>query len=390
MMEIKKKLCESVDMFQEEILYLSHEIHDHPETGMQEYFACEILTAALQNHGFKTETGTGGLQTAFQAVLQTSERGPKIAILAEYDALEGIGHGCGHNTIAAAAAGAAFALKAHMDELGGTIAVIGTPAEETEGGKIILMNQGVFDDCDFIMMIHPCIGKGIVGRGALACTEVTFEFFGKSAHSADEASGVNALTACIGTFNNIANIRASFKEGQKANGIILCGGEASNVIPGYAKSTFCVRAKDLKELKEVTERIVNCAESASKAVGVEFRSVVGTMFSERKSNHVMDTLFRNNMKALGEKLEFPKPGEFEGSSDIGNLSLMKPAIHEYLSATCESMNLHSREFAQVAGEEGGDRVCLYGAKGLAMTACDIFLSEQLRKEIFREFSLLKK
>ena len=383
---IKQKACQTIDMAAAEIIAVSHDIHSHPETGMNERYACKRLTDSLAGHGYANiQRCAGGIETAFRADYQAKKSGPRIAILAEYDALEGLGHGCGHNIITAAAFGAAIAMRSVLNETGGSVAIIGTPAEETRGGKNDLLEAGVFADCDFAMMIHPSTGNSIVGRGALACTDVAFAFYGKPAHSAAEELGVNALTACIETFNNVSAIRPSFKSGQKLNGVITGCDSASNVIPGYARALFCVRAKTLDDLATLIERVVTCAKSACSVVGTKVEIERGSMFAERYSNHVMDEAFRLNMETLGETMYYPNTGEFEGSSDIGNVSMKLPTIHEYISVAPQNVNTHSKELVKAACSSRGDDVCILGAKGLATTACDILLSSELQTEITEEF-----
>lgn len=388
--ELKAQLCKSIDERKNSILEISHSIFDKPELGLQEYFASSLLCEKLAENGFKVKKGLAGLETSFRADLDSGIAGPRIAIIAEYDALPDIGHGCGHNIIGASAVGAAIALREILEETGGSICVIGSPAEETVGGKINMLDAGIFDDCDFAMMVHPCAGEGVVGREGLACAELTFEYYGQAAHSASEHTGVNALTALINTFNNVASIRASFKPGQRLNGIIENGGTASNVIPGYAKAAFCTRANTLTELKELNERIIDCANAAGLSVGVRVEHECGPLFAERYSNHRMDQVYLENMAEIGVKLHFAKPGETEGSSDIGNVSLKLPTVHEYSSVTEERMNIHTAEYAALCRSEKGDVSCINGAKGLAMLACDILCNAALREEIMEEFRSIQK
>ena len=387
---LKAQLCKNIDEHKDSILEISHKIFDNPELGLQEYFASSLLCDALAANGFEVKKALAGLETSFRADFSSKTEGPRVALIAEYDALPDIGHGCGHNIIGASAVGAAVALKEIIEETGGSICVIGSPAEETVGGKINLLDAGIFDDCDFAMMVHPCAGEGVVGRAGLACAELSFVYYGQAAHSASEHTGVNALTALINTFNNIASIRASFKSGQRVNGIIENGGTASNVIPGYARAAFCTRADTLTELKELNERIIDCAKGASLAVGVEVKWECGPLFAERYSNHRMDEVYLENMAEIGVKLHFAKPGETEGSSDIGNVSLKLPTVHEYSSVTDEAMNIHTAEYAVICRSERGDVSCINGAKGLAMLACDILCDAALREEIVEEFRSIKK
>lgn len=388
--EFKAALCSEIDSRKEEITGIAHRIHGHPELGLQEFFASELLCGFLEAEGFAVKKGLAGLETSFRADYDSGIPGPRIALIAEYDALPGIGHGCGHNIIGACAVGAAAALAKQLPQIGGSICVIGAPAEETIGGKINLLDDGVFDDCAYAMMVHPCAGEGVVGRTGLACCDLTFSYYGQAAHSASEHTGVNALTALINTFNNISAIRASFKPGQRVNGIVVNGGEASNVIPGFAKAAFCVRANTLVELRELNQRVINCAMAGGLSVGVEVQYETGPLFAERYSNHRMDEVYKENMEAIGVALHFPGPGETEGSSDIGNVSLRMPTVHEYTSVTPQRMNIHTAEFAAVCGGEGGDIGCINGAKGLAMLACDILCNPQLRAEIQEEYGRLGK
>lgn len=384
--DYKNDICITIENLKSEILDISHKIHDNPETGLEERFACKLLTQSLSSHGFKVDCGIGGLETAFSAVYASNKEGPRIAILAEYDALRGIGHGCGHNIVAASAYGAAVSLPAIVDEVGGCVAVIGTPAEETLGGKINLLDAGVFDIYDFAMMVHPTnIRKNILGRCALACTGITYEFVGKSSHSALERQGINALSACINTFQNIAGIRSSFSFGQMVNGVILDGGSASNIVPGYAKAEFCLRAKNVKELNDLIERVDRCAKAGAEAVGTKLNIVREPLFTERYSNHAMDEAFQKNLELLGKQGFYPRKDDFVGSSDIGNVSLKLPTIHEYISIADENINMHSVEFAEVTTSEKGDEGCILGAKALAMTALDLLTDNNLREETVYEF-----
>lgn len=387
---LKSQLCKNIDENKDNILELSHKIFDNPELGLQEYFASSLLCDTLAANGFQVKKALAGLETSFRADFSSGKEGPRVALIAEYDALPDIGHGCGHNIIGAIAVGAAIALKDILEETGGSICVIGSPAEETIGGKINMLDAGVFDDCDFAMMVHPCAGEGVVGRAGLACAELTFEYYGQAAHSASEHTGVNALTALINTFNNIASIRASFTAGQRVNGIVVNGGTASNVIPGYAKAAFCTRADTLRELKALNARVIDCAKAAGLSVGVRVESECGPLFAERYSNHRMDEVYLQNMSEIGVKLHFAQPGETEGSSDIGNVSLKLPTVHEYSSVTDEHMNIHTAEYAALCRTEKGDVSCINGSKGLAMLACDILCDAALREEIVEEFRSIQK
>lgn len=378
---LKKRIIEKTDMISQEIICLSHEIHDHPELGFQEYFACEQLTGMLRRHGFTVTTGSGGMETAFTAVKKAEKPGPKMAFLGEYDALEELGHGCGHNMIGAMAVGAGVALASVLEETGGEIYVFGTPGEETKGGKIIMLEKGVFDGMDFVLMCHPTSGPTMIQRNARACTTVFAEFTGKSAHSSVPATGINALTAARAAFMNIDLMHPMFYPQDTINGVIKEGGAANNVVPDYAKCEFCLRSTTLANLQRLVELTVHCINNAAALVGTGIKTEVDLLFSERYPNMPMGEAFKANLESLGESVVYADPQGMYGSSDVSNLSLYMPVIHEYISIAPVEINGHSPEFAEAAASARSDEACILGAKALAMTGCDILCDEDFRKEI---------
>lgn len=246
--KLKEKLKAELEIRRSELVRLSSDIHDNPELGFQEVKAVSWLSNYLENNGFCVEKGVAGLATAFQATY--GEGKPKIAVLAEYDALPGIGHGCGHNIIAASAVGAGVASKIVVDNLGGSIIILGTPGEETFGGKIDMIKAGIFDDVDVAMMVHPSVLNMAIYR-TLACLPLEVEFFGKAVHAAiHPAEGVNALEAIILAFNSINSLCQHIKEQARIHGIITNGGEAPNVVPAYSAAKFIIRAPDYAYLAE--------------------------------------------------------------------------------------------------------------------------------------------
>ena len=381
----KSKLKEAVDGLAGGILKLSHEIHDHPECGFEEYFASAQLTELLRGQGFAVETGTAGLPTAFTAVKRGRKPGPSIAFLAEYDALEGLGHGCGHNMIAAMAAGAGAALGGIADELGGAVYVIGTPGEETKGGKIEMLAKGAFADLDYVLMCHPTSGPSMVMRSARACTTVYAGFTGRSAHSSVPATGINALTAVRAAFANIDLMHPTFQFQDTINGIIREGGTANNVIPERASCEFCLRSRTLGNLERLVDIVKRCAEAAALLTGARAEVSVDPLFSERYPNIPMGEAFKRNLESLGEPVAYADPMGAYGSSDVSNLSLYMPVIHEYISIAPPEVNGHSAEFMEAAASPAGDRACLLGAKALAMTGLDILLDAAFREEIREAF-----
>ena len=386
----KEYVAGQAEAIREELIQLSHDIHSHPECGFEEYYACDRIAGLLRSHGFRVDTGTGGLATAFTAVKKSGvsggcQNGPRIAFLAEYDALEGLGHGCGHNMIAAMAAGAGIALSSVLDRLGGTVYVIGTPGEETKGGKILMQAQGAFADVDYVLMCHPTSGPSMVQRSARGCTTVYAGVTGKSAHSSNPASGINALTAVRAAFSNIDLMHPCFRFQDTVNGVIRQGGQANNVIPGEASCEFCLRSRTLGDLERLVGIVKHCAETAAMLTGARADIHVDPLFSERYPNIPMGQAFKENLESLGEPVSYPDPMGFYGSSDVSNLSLHMPVIHEYISIAPGEVNGHSPEFAAAAASEKGDRACILGAKALAMTGFDILSSSRLQREIQEAF-----
>ena len=385
MNDVKNKICEKIDSYKDELIGLSHCIHDNPELSGEEYAAAAALVSFMGKHGFKTETKFCGMDTAFRAVKKGAAAGPVVAFIAEYDTLEGIGHACGHNIIASGAAGAALGLAGFIEDEGGEIRVIGCPAEEKGDGKITLLKNGAFDDVDFVLEVHPS-NKNIISRGNIACTDMVVEYFGKSAHSSDPASGVNALSALILLFNQIDVLRQRWNTNwtPRVNGIIREGGKAANVITPYACGSFMLRAEHTKELLAMIADIKKAAECSAGLLGAEVKTRVGQICEDTIPNRTMGLKFAENMTCLGEKMNLPAPNERRGSSDIGNVSRRVPTIHEYLRIN-QGKGPHTDEFREAAVSERGDEVVLLAAKGMAMTASDLFTDQEFRKKALEEF-----
>lgn len=382
---MREKIKQAVDSIKNELLDLSHNIHANPELGFEEAKAANWQVDLLRKHGFEVEMPYCNLKTAYKAVYGGSGTGPRIAFLAEYDALKGVGHACGHNIIAASAVGAAIGLSKVMDTLNGQVAVIGTPAEEGGGGKIIMVEADAFKHVDYAIMMHPST-KNLIGRGGLAAVSFFAEFWGKAAHSSSPEKGINALTSVISLFNGIDVLRQTWKDGAKISGIITAGGSASNVIPDYAAAKFTVRAKTRNYLLKMLEDLTRVANASASLTGAKVKTATDLLYAERYSNRVMGEAFKANMEALGEKMNYPAPNEPMGSSDIGNVSLEVPTIHEYLAIAPETVNAHSAEFCEAAVSPRGDEVVLLAAKGMAMTGADILADAALRERIYTEFN----
>lgn len=384
MNEVKHRICSTIDGQAEDLIRLSHEIHEHPEPAFTEYQSSACLLEFFEKRGFHGEKGIGGLETAFRVTKEGSGNGPHLAFLAEYDSLPGIGHACGHNVIAASSAGAFLGAASVMDQFPGKVSIIGTPAEEGGAGKVILLEAGVFDDVDFALMMHPTSGKSLIARGGRASTNMKVIFSGKAAHSSNPGKGINALSAAMAAFWNIDLLRPTFEMQDNVNGILKEGGTAANVIPDRAVCDFSLRARTMLELETLTGKVRHAAEAAAFLTGAKAEITMERIYAERYPNLPMCEAFKRNMEELGEQMDYPDPNMLYGSSDIGNVSIRIPAIHDYLSIAPEGVASHHPDFAEAAISPRADAVCIKAAKGLAMTAADIFSDESFRKEI-REY-----
>lgn len=380
--KLKTKVIAEVDARRDELVQLSRRIHHSPELGFQETKAAGWLTGYLEDNGFKVEKGICRLPTAFRGRYGSSE--PTIALLAEYDALPGVGHACGHNIICTAAVGAAVALRGAIDRVGGSVVVIGTPGEEVYGGKIIMAERGAFADIDAAMIIHPSVSD-IANTQALACIGLEVEFRGKAAHaSAFPEEGVNALEAMIQAFNAINSLRQHIDQRARIHGIITSGGEAPNIVPAHTAGSFLVRAMDDAYLEELKAKVLNCFKAASLATGARLKYKWTAYFAPLKTNNTLVEVFVKNMAELGRKLG-PSRGTALGSSDVGNVSVLVPTIHPMLAIAPPEISIHSPEFAAAAISAEGVRGLIDGAKAMAMTAVDLMAQPRLIAKIREEF-----
>jgi amidohydrolase len=386
MSAVKTTIAETVDRLGDDLERLSRQIHDHPELGYQEVKACGWLCEFLTGQGFKVEKGLAGVETAFRATLETGD-GPTIAILCEYDALPAIGHACGHNVIAAAGAGAGAALAANRGQLPkGRIQVIGTPAEEGGAGKVKLIRGGIFTNVDCAMMIHG-FDRTILHQDLLGVTRMTFEFTGKASHAAaDPWEGINALDACIQTFNNVSMLRQQVRPDCRIHGIITSGGAAANIIPEYAAAIFYVRAPRLDGMETLRQRVVACAEGAARATGATLKVIPhDSAYEPLKRNQTLLDLFATNMATAGLSESQAAPDRV-GSSDIGNVSQVIPAIQPMIAIAPLGTAIHTREFAEAAVTPMARMGMLAAAKTMALTTFDLLADPATTKRARDEFT----
>jgi amidohydrolase len=370
--ELKGRAIADVDARREALVRLSDTIHANPELAFEETRSAALLAEMLAENGFELERSVAGMETAFVATLGGQPGDPTVAFLAQYDALPGLGHACGHNIIAAAAVGAGLAMTAVLPELNGVVQVIGTPAEESGGGKVIMVDAGIFDAVDAVMMIHPS-NRNALGRRSLAACPVSIEFFGKPAHAAAKPDeGINALEAVLLTFGGINALRQHLRDDVRIHGIITHGGEAPNIVPEYASADFLVRATDMAYALQVLEKVRACAEGAALATGarLQFRQSE-PCYDARMPNPMMVTLFKENMETLGQEVRVATGKERMASSDLGNVSQIVPTICPGMAIGSETIGTHTVEFREAAVSQAGHEALIISAKAMAMTAIDL-------------------
>ena len=382
--KVKAQVCDEVEAHHHQLDELSLKIHSNPELGFQESKAATWLTEYLEENGFSVEQGICELPTAFRA--SYGEGKPAIAILAEYDALPKLGHACGHNLIAASAVGAGIASKPAVDQLGGSILVMGTPAEELHGGKAIMAERGAFDHVDIAMIVHPGV-RNVAAIQALACQSLEVEFLGKAVHAATRPEkGINALEAMLQSFAAINSLRQHIKSKARIHGIITDGGEAANIVPAHSAGVFIVRAEDNTYLDELKQKVINCFAGAATATGARLEYRWGdTRYAPMRNNLTLARLFQQNMQSLGRKVKLTDPSSAFGSTDMGNISQLVPSIHPMVAIAPQEVVVHSTQFASAAASEAGSRALFDAAKALAMTVVDLVANPEAVARIKEEF-----
>jgi amidohydrolase len=385
---LKAMVINELDTMQEQLVTLSDDIHKNPEIGFQEVHASQLLTSELQQHGFEITQGIAGLQTAFKAELSGQSQGIQVALLAEMDALPGLGHACGHNLIATASVGAAIALSKVLPEMKGTIVVFGTPAEEAAvdnaGGKVQLLHE--LRKMDAALLVHPSSQTQVVLPNI--CREaLKIEFYGKAAHAGSSPHlGVNALDAAVNTFNLVNALRQHVKSDVRIHAIITHGGESPNIVPSYAALKMYVRASRLQYLEEVVEKVKQCAQGAALGTGTRVEiEQYAARYLNMVSNPTLAKLFRNNWKTLGVEIATGSKRSY-GSTDMGNVSQVIPALHPYIAITSSDIAGHSTAFRKAAGSTTGHQGLLVAAKGLAMTAVDLFTTPAYVQQMKSDFN----
>jgi amidohydrolase len=381
-------LFQSIEENRELYIRTSQEIHANPEIGNEEVFASAKHVALLENAGFEVTTAVAGHETSFYAVKDSGKEGSTVAYLAEYDALPGLGHACGHNIIGTTSVAAGIALAEALPETGGRVVVLGTPAEEggpNGSAKGSFVKHGYLEDVDVALMIHPS-GKTATTGESLAVDPLDFHFIGKPAHaSGSPHHGINALDAVIQLFNGINALRQQLPSDVRIHGIITHGGDAPNIIPEYASARFYIRAASWQKTIEVSDKVRNIAEGAALASGATVK--IERFQNEVKDlvlNSVLENVLNEELSALGEVVHTEKR-EGKGSTDAGNISYEVPTAHPYIKIGPDNLVAHTDEFREAAKSGVGDEALITGAKALASTGYRLLTDFELLHRVKQEF-----
>jgi amidohydrolase len=361
----------AIDGAREALCAASSALHANPEVAFAEHASSRLLCDVLARHGIPAERGVGGLETAFRAPIPGMPGGPTVAFLSEYDALPGIGHACGHNLIGVSAVAAGIGAAAAIPDLRGGAVVIGTPAEEGGGGKVLLLKAGVFSGVDAAMMFHPA-SYTLVERPSLASFRLRIVYHGRPAHAAAAPDqGINALDALIALFVSIGLLRKQLRDDARVHGIVTDGGAAANIIPERAEGVFTVRAVDDEYARELLDRVVGCAEGAAAATGARLELDTKKGYSAMRTNRPMARRFGEHLAALGRPVD-PTPSRFRmGSTDHGDISQVIPAIHPYVAITDDPIAAHTIAFRDAAITPRALDAMITAGKAMALLAIDL-------------------
>lgn len=384
----KSLIFQSVEENKEKYIKASQEIHARPEIGNQEFFASKVLTEILREAGFQVVPAVAGHETAFYAEYDSGTEGPTIAYLAEYDALPGLGHACGHNIIGTTSVAAAIALSQALPETGGKVVVLGTPAEEggpNGSAKGSFVKHGYLEDVDAALMLHPSGKTGLTGE-TLAVDPLDFHFYGKPAHaSGSPEKGINALDGVIQLFNGINALRQHLPSDVRIHGIITHGGDAPNIVPEYASARFYIRAESWSKTEETAEKVKAIAQGAALATGATVK--IERFQNEVKDfvlNSVLDDTLKVELSEQGENVSTEKR-KGKGSTDAGNISYEVPTAHGYIKIGPDDLIGHTAEFREAAKSDLGNKSIITGAKALAATGYRLLTDQALLINIKEEY-----
>ncbi len=373
---------ERIDELGPMLLQVSHDIHDHPELNYEERYAHDRLCEELERAGLSPQRHAYGVETAFAAHAGTT--GPNVAILLEYDALPEIGHACGHNIIAASGLGAGLALASLANEAGGRISILGTPAEEGGGGKILMARNGAFASVDAAMMIHPA-DADLISMDTIAVQQVRVEYTGAAAHAAAAPHlGRNALDAAVLGYLGVATLRQHIGPRERVHGVFTKAGDKPSIVPKEAATHWYVRSDTIGTLQPLKQRVQASLEAGASATGCSCQCEWdGLTYSDMRDNEPMVEAYLRNAAAFGRTVADPRlvGRRVVGSTDMGNVSYLVPSIHPMIKVAPDGVAIHTTDFATSARSEAGDRAVLEGAKIMALTALDLWLDATLMDKV---------
>ena len=381
---MNKKLIQHIQTHKEEYFHLVKDLYENPEIGNQEIRSMHVLCDQLEKEGFEV-VREYILPTGFLATYKSGKPGPVIAFLCEYDALPEIGHGCGHNLIAGISIGAGCALKSILSDFGGEVRIIGTPAEENFGGKVVMAEKQVFDDVDAALMLHPYTANTL-GARSLAIYPLRFEFHGKNAHACHPENGKSALDAAVMSYMSINLLRQFAKPNTFIHGVITHGGEAANVIPAYACMDYYFRGETMEYVKELCEKAKQCAEGACAMTGCTCDiSTYETPYDDCLINYTLADLLSEEYKELSYEWE-PVDEVPSGSTDVGSVSYCCPTLQGYIKIAETCVNGHSIEMAAATISDPGKQALIDGAYALAHIGYRLITEKDLLEKAKKELS----
>ena len=382
---LKKRACDRIDAVAQSLINVSHEIHAHPEQNFNEVFASELLVRTANELGLSTEAHMYGCDTGFSGETGT---GATVCIMSEYDALPDIGHGCGHNVIAAAGLGAAIGLSVVASAAGGRLRYLGTPAEEGGGGKLVMARHGALEGVDVAMMVHSA-DADLTTIDAIALQQLSVEYFGEAAHAAAAPEkGKNALDAAVLGYMAVAALRQHILPTERVHGIFTKAGEKPNIVPRDAAMEWYVRSDTVTTLSALKPRVLAALQSGASACGCGFsHEWVDTPYADMVTNNNLSSMYVSNASTLGRTVTVPGANgrRVVGSTDMGNVSHLVPSIHPMISSAPAGTAIHTLDFAKASVTTQADQAVIDGAKAMAMTAIDFWTSSDLQKSIRKEF-----
>ena len=381
------QLLQEIEALRQPMKELNDFIFDHPELGNEEFQAHELLTNLLEKEGFTVDREVSGLKTAFRAVYHVNGGGPKIGLLCEYDALEGLGHACGHNLQGPSICTAAIALKRTL-QTPCTLVVYGTPAEETASGKLVMAREGVFDDLDLAFMMHGSDTTTVDGK-SLALNLVNIKFHGKSAHAAiAPEKGISALDAVLLFFNGMEYLREHVPTEVRMHGIITDGGKAANIVPDYACTQWYIRSSSRIRLDEIVERVKNVAQGAALQVGATMEWEEVKAYDNKVNVQTLNDILLKNAEKVGAP-EISKPRKVTGSTDFSSVTFRVPGACLRVKFVGKGVTSHSQEWLDNGKSQLAEDAIMYGAKGIALSVEEILETPGLLEKIKEDFKQAK-